>query len=225
MFLRGKEEEKNNKLIEWGYSKLTDKIYCVYVINYCNENTLKIKIEKINNKKIIPKIKINLNIKDYLEFYVFNKDFKNGTEEYLLSLCSLDDDEPINDEVGILDEYDFKRFVGMMDLINDTITTLEEEKENISIKAKGRELLETLDNLVTDSANDIINKPNHYQLLVKDRVVEVIDIIDEVVKDYSPKQAFRVANILKYILRASKKNGLEDFKKAKKYIEMLLEKE
>ena len=223
MFLRGKEEEKNNKLIEWGYSKLTDKIYCVYVINYCNENTLKKKIEKINNKKIIPKI--NLNIKDYLEFYVFNKDFKDGTEEYLLSLCSLDDDEPINDEVGILDEYDFKRFVGMMDLINDTITTLEEEQENISIKAKGRELLESLDNLVTDSANDIINKPNHYQLLVKDRVVEVIDIIDEVVKDYSPKQAFRVANILKYILRASKKNGLEDFKKAKKYIEMLLEKE
>ena len=218
-----KEEEKNNKLIEWGYSKLTDNIYCVYVINYCNENTLKKKIEKINNKKII--LKINLNIKDYFEFYVFNKDFKDGTEEYLLSLCSLDDDEPINDEVGILDEYDFKRFVGMMDLINDTITTLEEEKENISIKAKGRELLETLDNLVTDSANDIINKPNHYQLLVKDRVVEVIDIIDEVVKDYSPKQAFRVANILKYILRASKKNGLEDFKKAKKYIEMLLEKE
>ena len=225
MFLRGKEEEKNNKLIEWGYSKLTDKIYCVYVINYCNENTLKIKIEKINNKKIIPKIKINLNIKDYLEFYVFNKDFKDGTEEYLLSLCSLDDDEPINDEVDILDEYDFKRFVGMMDLINDTITILEEEKENISIKAKGRELLETLDNLVTDSANDIINKPNHYQLLVKDRVVEVIDIIDSIVQNYPPKQAVRVANIIKYILRASKKNGLEDFKKAKKYIEMLLEKE
>ena len=45
----------------------------------------------------------------------------------------------------------------------------EEEKENISIKAKGRELLETLDNLVTDSANDIINKPNHYQLQRKVR--------------------------------------------------------
>ena len=60
MFLRGKEEEKNNKLIEWGYSKLTDKIYCVYVINYCNENTLKKKIEKINNKKIIPKINLNI---------------------------------------------------------------------------------------------------------------------------------------------------------------------
>lgn len=226
MFLRGKEEEeeKNNKLIEWGYTKLTDKTYCVYVTNYYNENSLKKKIEKINNKKVIPKI--NLTIKDYLEFYVFNKDFKEGNEEYLLSLCSLDEDEPISGEVDILDEYDFKRFVGMMDLINDTTTILDEEKENISVKEKGREiLLETLDNIVTDSSNDIINKPNHYQLLIKDRVVEVIDIIDSIVQNYPPKQAVRVANIIKYILRADKKNGLEDFKKAKKYIEMLLEME
>ena len=80
-----------------------------------------------------------------------------------------------------------------------------------------------LNNLVID--NDIINKPNHYQLNIKGNNIEVINIIDEVVKDYEPKQAFRVANILKYVLRASKKNGLEDFKKAKKYIEMLLEME
>ncbi len=90
-------------------------------------------------------------------------------------------------------------------------------------KEKEKEKEEVLDNLVID--NDIINNPNHYQLNIKGNNIEVIDIIDEVVKDYSPKQAFRVANILKYILRASKKNGLEDFKKAKKYIEMLLEKE
>lgn len=215
------KEEKNNKLIEWGYRKLFDNVYCIYITNHCDKKTLLEKVEEINNNKII--LKINLNIKDYLEFYVFNKDFKKGTEEYLLSLCALDEDEPISAEVDILDEYDFKRFVGMMDLINDTTTILEEEKENISIKAKGRELLETLDNLVTDSANDIINKPNHYQLTIKGNNIEVIDVIDEVVKDYNPKQAFRVANILKYVLRANKKNGLEDFKKAKKYIEMLLE--
>lgn len=201
------KEEKNNKLIEWGYRKLFDNVYCIYIISHYDCKTILKKVEEINNKKII--LKINLNIKDYLEFYVFNKDFKEGTEEYLLSLCALDEDEPISDEVDILDEYDFKRFVGMMDLINDTTTILEEEKE------------EVLDNLVIDS--DIINKPNHYQLNIKGNNIEVIDVIDEVVKDYNPKQAFRVANILKYILRASKKKGLEDFKKAKKYIEMLLE--
>ncbi len=84
---------------------------------------------------------------------------------------------------------------------------------------------EVLGNLIINSDTSIINKPNHYQLNIKGNNIEVIDIIDEVVKDYNPKQAFRVANILKYVLRASKKNGLEDFKKAKKYIEMLLEME
>lgn len=203
------KEEKNNKLIEWRYRKLFDNVYCIYIISHYDCKTILKKVEEINNNKII--LKINLNIKDYLEFYVFNKDFKEGTEEYLLSLCALDEDEPISAEVDILDEYDFKRFVGVMDLINDTTTILKEEKE------------EVLDNLVIDS--DIINKPNHYQLNIKGNNIEVIDVIDEVVKDYNPKQAFRVANILKYILRASKKNGLEDFKKAKKYIEMLLEME
>lgn len=201
------KEEKNNKLIEWRYRKLFDNVYCIYIISHYDCKTILKKVEEINNNKII--LKINVNIKDYLEFSVFNKDFKEGTEEYLLSLCALDEDEPISAEVDILDEYDFKRFVGVMDLINDTTTILEGEKE------------EVLDNLVIDS--DIINKPNHYQLNIKGNNIEVIDVIDEVVKDYNPKQAFRVANILKYILRASKKNGLEDFKKAKKYIEMLLE--
>lgn len=201
------KEEKNNKLIEWRYRKLFDNVYCIYIISHYDCKTILKKVEEINNNKII--LKINVNIKDYLEFSVFNKDFKEGTEEYLLSLCALDEDEPISAEVDILDEYDFKRFVGVMDLINDTTTILKEEKE------------EVLDNLVIDS--DIINKPNHYQLNIKGNNIEVIDVIDEVVKDYNPKQAFRVANILKYILRASKKNGLEDFKKAKKYIEMLLE--
>jgi len=100
-----------------------------------------------------------------------------------------------------------------------------EEKKEISVKAKGRGLLETSDNLVINSNNDIINKPNHYQLKIKGNNIEVIDIIDSIIQNYPPKQAVRVANIIKYILRAGKKNGLDDFKKAKKYIEMLLEME
>lgn len=67
-----------------------------------------------------------------------------------------------------------------------------------------------------------INNPKHYILNVKGVELEVIDIINEIVKNYSPVEAFKVANIIKYILRADKKNGIEDFKKAKKYIEILL---
>ena len=85
-----------------------------------------------------------------------------------------------------------------------------------------REKKEEKDNLVIDNTKDIINNPNHYQLNIKGNNIEVIDIIDEVVKDYKSQDAFKIANIIKYVLRASKKNGKEDLKKARKYIDMLV---
>ena len=200
------KEEKNNKLIEWGYRKLFDNVYCIYITSHYDCKTILKKVEEINNKKIIPKIHLDMRV--YTEFYTHYNDL-NEEEEYVFRFCIVNINEPVTEEIDLLSECDFKKFVEMIDLINDTTTILKEEKE------------EVLNNLVID--NDIINKPNHYQLNIKENNIEVIDIIDEVVKDYEPKQAFRVANILKYILRASKKNGLEDFKKAKKYIEMLLE--
>ena len=85
-----------------------------------------------------------------------------------------------------------------------------------------REKKEEKDNLIIDSTKDIINNPNHYQINIKGNNIEVIDIIDEVVKDYKPQEAFKIANVIKYVLRAGKKNGKEDLKKARKYIDMLL---
>ena len=102
------------------------------------------------------------------------------------------------DSIGVLSSYDFSNFKKYLNFIN------------------GKEL---------EINEDIINKPNHYQLNIKGNNIQVIDIIDEVVKDYKPKEAFKIANVIKYILRASKKNGKQDLKKAKKYIEMLLEDE
>jgi hypothetical protein len=65
--------------------------------------------------------------------------------------------------------------------------------------------------------NDNINSPNHYKLDGLD--VEAIDVIKATVKDFN---SFCHGNIIKYVLRADKKNGIEDFKKAKKYIEMMI---
>ena len=65
--------------------------------------------------------------------------------------------------------------------------------------------------------NDNVNSPNHYKL--DGLEVEAIDVIKAIVKDFN---SFCHGNIIKYVLRANKKNGIEDFKKAKKYIEMMI---
>ena len=65
--------------------------------------------------------------------------------------------------------------------------------------------------------NDNVNSPKHYKLEGLD--VAVIDVIKATVKDFN---SFCHGNIIKYVLRANKKNGVEDFKKAKKYIEMMI---
>ena len=63
-----------------------------------------------------------------------------------------------------------------------------------------------------------VNHPSHYQLLNN---VEVIDVI----KSILGKEGFISychGNIIKYILRANKKNGIQDMKKAKVYLEWLI---
>lgn len=65
-------------------------------------------------------------------------------------------------------------------------------------------------------------KPNHYKLNIKGQDIEVMDIIDAVVKDMDGRKGYIVGNILKYVCRAEKKNGLEDYKKARTYLDMLI---
>ncbi|WP_414052913.1 DUF3310 domain-containing protein [Macrococcus animalis] len=64
---------------------------------------------------------------------------------------------------------------------------------------------------------DNIN-PDHY----KQGEIETIDYIDQVVKGYTPQQAFYVANVIKYVSRAPFKNGAEDLAKAKWYLDRLV---
>lgn len=66
---------------------------------------------------------------------------------------------------------------------------------------------------------DNVNHPNHYQNIAG---VEAIDILNDVVKDLPGKQAAMLWNTLKYLLRFQKKNGLEDLKKARNYLQYLI---
>ena len=68
---------------------------------------------------------------------------------------------------------------------------------------------------------DNVNNPNHYKLGCG---VESIEIIKRVfgLKGFV---AFCLGNILEYLIRAEKKNRLEDYKKAAKYLEWVIERD
>ena len=70
--------------------------------------------------------------------------------------------------------------------------------------------------------NDVVNKPNHYQLKVNGMDIEVKDLIKAIVKNMNGTKAYYVGNIIKYIMRAEKKNGIEDYKKARKYLDFII---
>lgn len=64
-----------------------------------------------------------------------------------------------------------------------------------------------------------VNHPDHYQNIAG---VEAIDILNDVVKDLPGKQAAMLWNTMKYLFRFQKKNGAEDLKKARNYLDYLI---
>ena len=68
---------------------------------------------------------------------------------------------------------------------------------------------------------DNVNNPNHYKLGCG---IESIEIIKRVLGTQG-FVAFCLGNILKYLIRAEKKNKLEDYKKAAKYLEWVIERD
>lgn len=71
-----------------------------------------------------------------------------------------------------------------------------------------------------DRIDKNVNQPNHYQ--IGDTGLECKDFITAWVgKGYY--SVFCFCNIMKYLVRAEKKNKLEDYKKALKYLDMIIE--
>ena len=68
--------------------------------------------------------------------------------------------------------------------------------------------------------NDTVNHPSHYNY----GDIEVIDYCDQVCKQYPPELAPYVFNAIKYLSRATHKNGSEDIAKAKYFVQRLFDK-
>ena len=65
----------------------------------------------------------------------------------------------------------------------------------------------------------MVSHPPHYQSASG---LEVIDAIDAFVEGLEGKEAVYTGNVLKYVCRWKKKNGIQDLNKAKWYLERLI---
>lgn len=85
------------------------------------------------------------------------------------------------------------------------------------------ERLKQLDSSYAPSENssDNVNSPAHY----KRGGMECIDAIRALCEGLDGVEAYYVGNILKYIWRYKFKNGVEDLKKARHYLDWLIEQE
>lgn len=190
----------DNKIIEWEYAKIGE-LYCWTVLGIRDYDLIKELVDKFNSENKEMKFTLRLDFSRY-NFLTNNGNF--NIDNYSLELCDKKgkDYDDYCDNIGMNCEYDFNNLKKLIDYINSN------GNNNIEIENNG--------------SFDNVDRPNHYQLNIKGNNIQVIDIIDEVVKDYKPQEAFKIANIIKYVLRASKKNGKEDLKKARKYIDMLV---
>lgn len=190
----------NNEIIKWEYAKVGE-LYCWTILGIRDYNLVRELINKFNKYENKIKFTLGSGFSKY-NFLLNNGDF--NFDNYSLELCDKKgkdyDDEC--DNIGMNYEYDFNNLKRLIDYINSY-------KDDVI-------------NINNENNFDNVNRPNHYQLNIKGSNIQVIEIIDEIVKDYKPQEAFKIANVIKYVLRASKKNGKEDLKKARKYIDMLV---
>lgn len=68
---------------------------------------------------------------------------------------------------------------------------------------------------------DMVNQPSHYTFSDK---FEIIDVVEEITKQYPPHLAFAIGNAIKYIARSQHKNGKQDISKSIWYLQRVLDK-
>ena len=73
----------------------------------------------------------------------------------------------------------------------------------------------------SEKLSDNINSPAHY----KRGGMECIEAIRAACEGLEGAEAYYVGNVIKYVWRFKGKNGVEDLKKARKYLDWLIEQE
>ena len=145
------------------------------------------------------------------------KNEKNA--QYRISMFTDYDNGPILNDY-LIDEDNFVPCV--IDLLKEIIeeidfrtpTTARDWKKKVN--AKSKHIADIIYEI--DSKNDIVNHPGHYET----GKFECIEVMQEALGTDAVKD-FCICNAFKYLYRHKRKNGLEDIKKAKWYIDKYIE--
>lgn len=78
-----------------------------------------------------------------------------------------------------------------------------------------------LSDKVTDKVSENVNSPSHYCK----GGLECIEAIRAACEGLEGVEAYYVGNVIKYVWRFKGKNGIEDLKKARKYLDWLIDQE
>ena len=121
-----------------------------------------------------------------------------------------------------------EKFQELMKSVNDRLSAINNEtfSNNKELKCKDNKELGLFDSVALElreiENEDNIKSPNHY---VSESGIEVFDVQEAFIHELKGMAANYWCNIVKYILRFQRKNGVEDLKKAKYYLEKLIEEE
>ena len=94
-----------------------------------------------------------------------------------------------------------------------------ERKDELKELAKKITTTDILEPKETEN-KDNINSPKHY---VSESGIEVFEVQEAFIHELKGMAASYWCNVVKYILRFQNKNGVEDLKKAKYYLEKLID--
>ncbi len=119
--------------------------------------------------------------------------------------------------------------------VEEYMETLKIEEENVAMRLSGDGIyLRGLNGTTAEDLYNVISKPKHY-MLFEDQGIEVRDVIAKLVQKLykhsgamfedkeNPLFESDYVQLLQYIMRFMDKNGVEDLKKARWYLDKMIE--
>ena len=112
-----------------------------------------------------------------------------------------------------------KAGIEQLDYDSDVKTIIRDGNGNV-LDIQMKEPGESFNSCRARNGFDMVNHPSHYKAK---NGMEVIDVIEAFTANLEGYEATHTGNVIKYICRWKEKNGLEDLRKARWYLNRLIE--